>query len=111
MSNELKRILLAAAGAVGLAKDEAVKLLDRLVERGEVAADEAKAVMKKLQNSSAAKSVRVTAGRAQDAAGRALDGVIDSLGLTTRARVETLEKEIASLRAKLKSSKKPRTRP
>ncbi len=47
MANLIKRLVLAGVGALALTKDEVDEFLDKLVERGELAEDEARKALKK----------------------------------------------------------------
>ncbi len=46
MVNLIKRLMLAGVGALALTKDEVDEFLDKLVERGELAEDEARKALK-----------------------------------------------------------------
>lgn len=110
VKEDLRRLMLAAAGAVGLASDEAKKLLDRMVKRGEVAEKDAKAVLTKIADSrpvtATTKAVTGAAKKAGAVAGRGWDAVLSSLNMPSRAEVEELEKKIDRLNAKLRRLEK-----
>ncbi len=106
VKNDLRRLMLAAAGAAGLAADEAKTLLGRMVRRGEVAEKDAKAVLAKIVDSrpmTATKEVVTGAARKAGAvAGRGWDAVLSKLNMPSRAEVEALEKKIDKLNIKLR---------
>ena len=106
VKQDLRRLLLAAAGAVGMAADEAQKLVDRMVARGEVAEKDAKAVLAKIRASQPVKTAKEkvsgAAKKAGDAASKGLDSVLGALNLPTRSHVSKLERKIDVLSAKLR---------
>lgn len=106
VKDDLRRLLLAAAGAVGLASDEAKKVMDRLVSRGEVAEKDAKAVLEKIRNSrpvaSAKETVTGAAKKAGKIAERGWDAVLSKLNMPSRSDLEALEHKIDRLNTKLR---------
>ena len=106
VKNDLRRLMLAAAGAAGLASDEAKKLLGRMVKRGEVAEKDAKAVLAKIAGSRPVTATRVAVSGAAKKAGRGWDAVLSKLNMPSRADVEALEQKIDRLNAKLRRLEK-----
>lgn len=106
VKNDLRRLMLAAAGAAGLAADEAKTLLGRMVKRGEVAEQDAKAVLAKIADSRPVAATKEPAKKAGAAAGRGWDAVLSKLNMPSRADVEALEKKIDKLNAKLRRLEK-----
>jgi poly(hydroxyalkanoate) granule-associated protein len=110
VKDDLRRLMLAAAGAVGLASDEAKTLLGRMVKRGEVAEKDAKAVLAKIADSrpvtATKEAVTGAAKKAGDVAGRGWDAVLSKLNMPSRSDVEALEKKIERLNAKLRRLEK-----
>ncbi|MCC6738388.1 MAG: phasin family protein [Planctomycetia bacterium] len=106
VKNDLRRLMLAAAGAVGLAADEAKSLLDRMVKRGDVAEKDAKAVLEKIAASRPVAATKEAARKAGAAAGRGWDAVLSKLNMPSRAEMEELEKKVQKLSAKLRKLEK-----
>ncbi|KAF0243246.1 MAG: hypothetical protein FD180_3511 [Planctomycetota bacterium] len=110
VKDDLRRLMLAAAGAVGLAADEAKSLLDRMVKRGEVAEKDAAAVLKKIAAShpvvATREAVSGAAKKAGDVAGRGWDAVLSKLNMPSRSDVDALEKKIERLNTKLRRMEK-----
>ncbi|MCE9583087.1 MAG: phasin family protein [Planctomycetes bacterium] len=106
VKDDLRRILLAAAGAVGLASDEAKKVMGRLVARGEVAEKDAKVVLEKIASSKpvTATTAAVTgaAKKAGKVAERGWDAVLSKLNMPSRSDIEALEHKIDRLNTKLR---------
>jgi len=101
VKEDLRRVALAAAGAVGLAADEAKKIMDRLVARGEIAEKDARIIVRKISRGDAAQKVTKAAKSAVKAADRGIGAVLDRLRLPTRSDIDALQKKIEELSAKL----------
>lgn len=101
VKDDLRRLMLAAAGAMGLAADEAKKMLDRLVARGEIAEKDAKAIYERVTGTGAGQKVKKAAKDAVAAADRGLEAVLDRLRLPTRGDLDSLQKKIDALNAKI----------
>lgn len=101
VKEDLRKLMLAAAGAVGMASDEAKKLLDRLVARGEIAEKDAKAIYEKIRGSATGQKVTKAAKDAVSAADRGIAAVLDRLRLPTREDLDSLQKKLDTLNAKI----------
>lgn len=87
-----RRVLLAGFGAAGLAYDEAKAFVDRLVERGELAQDQARDLMKEV-------SARHE-GRMQGVHGHMrerMERALETLDVPRRADLEALQKRLDRL--------------
>lgn len=99
--SEFRRLMLAAAGAAGMAYDEAGKVLDKLVARGEIAEKDAKAVLKKITGSKPVDMAKRAATGAVKAADLGLEAVLDRMRVPTKADLAALQKKIDSLNRKI----------
>lgn len=110
VKNDLRRLMLAAAGAAGLAADEAKAILERMVKRGEVAEKDAKTVLEKIAASrpvaATKEAVSGAAKKAGQAAGRGWEAVLSKLNMPSRADIVALERKISKLGAKLRRLEK-----
>jgi len=87
-----RRVLLAGIGAAALAYDEARALVDRLVERGELAQEQARDLLREVQEK--------RRGRLQEARGKVQDrlaGALQAFGVPTRADLEALQQRLDRL--------------
>jgi polyhydroxyalkanoate synthesis regulator phasin len=80
-----------------MAADEAKKVMDKLVARGEIAEKDAKAVLEKIAASRPGQAAR----KAVKAADRGVEAVLDRLRLPTRDEMDALQKKLDALNAKL----------
>jgi polyhydroxyalkanoate synthesis regulator phasin len=80
-----------------MAADEAQKVTEKLVARGEIAEKDAKAVLKRISESRPGQAAR----KAVKAADRGVEAVLDRLRLPTRTEMESLQKKIDALNEKL----------
>ena len=89
----LRRVVLASMGAVAIAQDEAEDLINKLVERGEIAREEGRKLM---QDMMAKRRERVEAqfdARVDTALGR--------MNVPTKADLKAVEKKLDELNKKL----------
>jgi len=89
----LRRVVLASIGAVAVAQDEAEDLINKLVERGEIAREEGRKLM---QDMMAKRRERVEAqfdARVDTALGR--------MNVPTKADLKAVEKKLDELNKKL----------
>ncbi|MEM9946751.1 MAG: hypothetical protein AAF810_11880 [Cyanobacteria bacterium P01_D01_bin.36] len=99
-----------AGGAFGELRGQAQKLVDELVERGEITAEEAQTMMNEMveraQATAAAGTVEAENAAADDDGPRQIQILDDSEALTEEERqAEALRKEVDALREELKKLK------
>jgi poly(hydroxyalkanoate) granule-associated protein len=113
VKDDLRRLMLAATGAAGMAADEAKKLVAKLVSRGELAQREAKAVYDRIVSSQTVKKAAASAADAArkvaDATSRGWDAVLTGLNIPSRADLDALQKKVAELERRLRA-RKPRAK-
>jgi polyhydroxyalkanoate synthesis regulator phasin len=97
VKESVEKLGLAALGAVALTADRADALADELAARGGVRRDEARAAIDDMML-----RWRGEATRATERGGAALEGVLQQLGLVTRAEFEELELRVAQLEHRVK---------
>ncbi len=110
MTALIKRLLLAGVGAIALTKDEVDDFLDRLVERGELAEEEAHKMLKEVaerQEKKAQKAVEKMGvekkvEKVSDKADIPRKSDIDALA----GRIEEISRKLDALNAKLKEQEK-----
>ena len=97
----LRRVLLASVGAVALTIEEIGDLVDKLVERGEIAEQEGK----KLINEIKQKRMK-NADEAEDMASTRMREMMDKMDIPTKSDIDDLSAKIATLSKKVDELKK-----
>lgn len=96
----VRSVLLAGIGALALTKEEVEAVLDRLVERGELAEKDARQLAEELKERRK-KDVQEWEERLTRALEPRLQWVVERLNLPTRDDVEALSKRISALERKI----------
>lgn len=107
VTKELRRVTLAAVGAVAIAQEEFDKLLTKLVKRGEVAEAEAKKLFADMRkrSESAAKKAQETGKEAQGKIAERVktylafrpERLLGRLGIPTKSDITGLSERVAKL--------------
>ncbi len=103
----VRRLMLAAVGAVAMTRDEMEQFVSRLVERGEIAERDAK----KLVNDVMARRKREVESAADEAEARVetrLEQVLSRMNIPTKRDIDELSDKIALLSARVEELKKNR---
>ena len=88
--------MLATIGAAAIAQDEVEELVDRLVERGEIAAKDGKNLASEMMEKGKGRATKV-----EEAIGKQVEQVLDRMNILSKADVETLSQKIATLSQKI----------
>jgi polyhydroxyalkanoate synthesis regulator phasin len=96
-----RKVLLAGIGAVALAQDEAEDFVNKLVERGQIAEQDGKKLLRDL-----VERRKKGAARAEEELDRRVEELLNRLNVPTRADIEALASQIAELDRKLDELKK-----
>jgi poly(hydroxyalkanoate) granule-associated protein len=102
MMEMLRRVLLATIGAAVIAQEEIEALVNRLVERGEIAEKDGKKLMHELMDKRKSKTTKV-----EEDISKNLEGVLDRMNIPSKADVEALSQKITVLSKKIDELKKP----
>lgn len=97
----LRRVLLASVGVVALTIEEIGDLVDKLVERGEIAEQEGKKLVNEIKETRKKKT-----GEAEDLASSRMREMMDKMDVPTKADIEDLSTKIATLSKKVDELKK-----
>ena len=97
IKDSVEKLGLAALGAVALTADRADALADELAARGGLRRDEVRAAIDDMMLRWRGEATRVT-----ERSGAALEGILQQLGLVTRADFEELELRVAQLEHRIK---------
>lgn len=96
-----RRLLLASIGAMALAQDEAQEFIDRLVERGEIAEQEGKDLMREMIEKRRERR-RETKVRFN----QRVEEAVEQLNVPTKDDIEALSAKITALSKKIDDLKK-----
>lgn len=97
----LRRVLLASVGVVALTIEEMGELVDKLVERGEIAEQEGKKLVNEIKEKRQKKT-----GEAEDVASTRMHEMMDRMDIPTKSDIDDLSAKIATLSKKVDELKK-----
>jgi poly(hydroxyalkanoate) granule-associated protein len=101
MFEALRRVLLATIGAASIAQDEVEALVDRLVERGEIAEKDGKKLVREVMDKRKGRATKV-----EEEINKHVESVLGRMNIPTKADVEALSQKIAALSKKIDELKK-----
>lgn len=102
MMEFFRRMFLATIGAVAIAQEEIEALVNRLVERGEMAEKDGKKLVQEMMDKRKSKTTKL-----EDEIGKNVEGVLNRMNIPSKADVEALSQDIAALSKKVDGLKKP----
>ena len=97
----LRRVLLASVGVVALTIEEMGELVDKLVERGEIAEQEGKKLVNEIKEKRQKKTIE-----AEDVASTRMHEMMDRMDIPTKSDIDDLSAKIATLSKKVDELKK-----
>ena len=97
----LRKVLLAGIGAVALAQEEAEDLVNKLVERGEIAEQDGRKLMKDLRERR-----KKTTEKAEDELDKRVEELLTRMNVPTKTDLEALSTKITALTRKVEELKK-----
>ncbi|UCF28720.1 MAG: phasin family protein [Chloroflexota bacterium] len=99
--DSLRRVLLASVGVVALTIEEIGDLVDKLVERGEIAEQEGKKLIAEIKEKRKTKT-----DEAEEVASTRVREALDRMDIPTKADIDDLSKKINALSKKVDDLKK-----
>ena len=96
-----RRLLLASIGAVVIAQEEIEDLVNRLVERGEIAKKDGEKIMKEMMEKR-----KKEATKSEEEVNKRISDVLDRMNIPGKADIEALGDKIAELSKKVDELKK-----
>jgi poly(hydroxyalkanoate) granule-associated protein len=102
MMEMLRRMFLATIGAAVIAQEEIEALVNRLVERGEIAEKDGKKLINEMMDKRKSKSETVG-----DEISKNIEGVLNRMNIPSKADVDALSQKITGLSKKIDELKKP----
>ncbi len=101
----VRKVLLAGIGAVALAQEEAEDLVNKLVERGQIAEQDGRKLLKDVMERRK-KPAEKTAEKAEDALDKRVEELLDRMNVPTKSDLEALSAKIAALTQKVEELKR-----
>ena len=98
----LRKTVLATIGAAAIAEEEIVALINRLVERGEIAEKDGKKLIQETMDKRKGKTTKF-----ENEVSKNFQGVLERMNIPTKADVEDSGKKITELSKKVDELKKP----
>ena len=97
----LRKVLLASIGAVALAQEEMEDLVNKLVDRGEIAEKEGRSLVRDV-----VEKRKKEAKKAQGELDSRIEGVLERMNVPTKSDIEALSTKITALTKKIDELKK-----
>ena len=104
----VRRLMLAAVGAVAMTRDEMEQFVTRLVDRGEIAERDAKTMVNDVM-SRRKHDVVVAADEAEARVETRLEQVLNRMNIPSKRDIDELSDKIAQLSVRVEELKKSRT--
>ena len=101
MFEALRRVLLATIGAAAIAHGEIEALVDRLVERGEIAEQDGQKLVREVMDKRKGRAAKV-----EEEISKHIESVLERMNIPSKADVEALSQKIADLSKKIDELKK-----
>ncbi len=96
----VRKVVLASVGAVALAQVAAEDLVNKLVERGEIAEEDGKKLVGEMRERHT-KKAGAGAGRGSEEVDRRVQDVMDRMNVPTKADIDALSAKITELTEKV----------
>jgi poly(hydroxyalkanoate) granule-associated protein len=103
----VRRLMLAAVGAVAMTRDEMEQFVTRLVDRGEIAERDAKSLVSDVM-SRRKRDVESAADEAEARVETRLEQVLNRMNIPSKRDIDELSDKIAQLSARVEELKKSR---
>ncbi len=100
----IRRVLLAGVGAVTLAQDEAEKFVYKLIEKGEIAEQDGRSLLKDMAESRKQR-VQDSGKRVSDELEKRMESMLNRMNIPTKSDIEQLSNKVAELTKKIDTLK------
>ncbi|MCG3140513.1 MAG: hypothetical protein HDKAJFGB_01580 [Anaerolineae bacterium] len=100
ITGTFRKVILASVGAVGVAQDELNALIKRMVERGEITEKDARKLANDVQ-----KQVNKRRKSGQTKAEKEMEGMMEKLNVPSKADIEDLTAQVATLSKRIEELK------
>ena len=100
----IRRVLLAGVGAVSAAQDEAEKFVHKLVEKGEIAEKDGRALLNDLAENRKQRA-QDSSKRVSDELEKRMESLLNRMNIPTKSDIEQLSNKVAELTKKIETLK------
>ncbi|GIV96855.1 MAG: poly(hydroxyalkanoate) granule-associated protein [Herpetosiphonaceae bacterium] len=107
LTDMVRRMMLAAVGAVAMSRDEMEQLVNKLVERGEIAEREGRQLIREVLERRKRQADKLEQKVESDVESR-VEQLLSRLNIPTKRDIEELSEKIAQLNARIEDLKKSR---
>ena len=101
MAEMLRKVMLATIGAAVIAQEEIEALINRMIERGEIAEKDGKKLMHEMMDKRKNKTMKV-----EDEINKNISDVLERMNIPTRTDIDALSQKINGLSKKIDELKK-----
>jgi poly(hydroxyalkanoate) granule-associated protein len=101
MAEMLRKVMLATIGAAVIAQEEIEALINRMIERGEIAEKDGKKLMHEMMDKRKSKTIKV-----EDEINKNIADVLERMNIPTRTDIDALSQKINGLSKKIDDLKK-----
>jgi len=101
MRDMLRKVLLATIGAAAIAQEEVEALVNKLIERGEIAEKDGKSLIHEMMEKRKSKTEKI-----EDEVSKNITDVLKKMNIPSKADVEVLNQKINGLSKKIDELKK-----
>jgi poly(hydroxyalkanoate) granule-associated protein len=104
MVEMLRKVMLATIGAAVIAQEELEALINRMIERGEIAEKDGKKLMHEMMDKRKSRTMKV-----EDEINKNIADVLERMNIPTRTDIDALSQKINGLSKKIDDLKKPQS--
>ncbi len=101
MVEMLRKVMLATIGAAVIAQEEIEALINRMIERGEIAEKDGKKLMHEMMDKRKSRTMKV-----EDEINKNISDVLERMNIPTRTDIDALSQKINGLSKKIDELKK-----
>jgi poly(hydroxyalkanoate) granule-associated protein len=101
MTGMLRRVLLATIGAAVIAQEEIEALVNRLVERGEIAEKDGKKLIQEMMDKRKKKTAKV-----EEEINKNIEGALERMNAASKADIDMLNQKVAAIAEDVENLKK-----
>ena len=101
MTEMLRKVLLATIGAAAIAQEEIEALVNRMVERGEIAERDGKSLVHEMMDRRKSRTTKI-----EDEINKNITDILDRMNIPSKADVDALNAKISALSKKIDELKK-----
>jgi poly(hydroxyalkanoate) granule-associated protein len=100
MVDMVRKVLLASIGAVALTQEEVEKVVNKLIERGEIAEKDGRKLVKDLMERRRKKATEVQ-GETEDEFQKRMEDVLARMNIASKSDIDSINRKLTTLSKKL----------